>query len=222
MTPILTCPNCERRWSTKDCAARETILCDCGKGIVVPDVRSKAVAAASCATEAANELLAFAREGNQLGSTAFSISVGEKLADAFRLAIDAQGGADDDDEALLYAEAGRYLNPMSAETVKAAAPTCAAALAKGDIRSATDALTHDTLPKVGETFDTQGRARAQVAIADFVERLIQLQAPVIAACTGIADDYMTSESHHPGFVLIPTMKFVAIVDALGGEGQANG
>lgn len=34
------------------------------------------------------------------------------------------------------------------------------------------------------------------------------------ACEGIADDYMTSEAHHPNHVLIPTAKFNAIVDAL--------
>lgn len=27
------------------------------------------------------------------------------------------------------------------------------------------------------------------------------------ALSGIADDYMTSEQHHPGYVLIPTAKF---------------
>lgn len=33
------------------------------------------------------------------------------------------------------------------------------------------------------------------------------------ACEGIADDYMTSETHHPGYVLIPTAKFEQIVAA---------
>jgi chromosome segregation ATPase len=28
-----------------------------------------------------------------------------------------------------------------------------------------------------------------------------------AALSGVADDYMTSEQHHPGYVLIPTAKF---------------
>ena len=111
MTPLLACPNCERNWSTRDCAARETILCDCGFGIVVPDARSKAIAAASCAAEASNELLAFAREGNQLGATAYSVSVGEKLADALRLAIDAQGGPEDQEEALFYTRICDYLDP---------------------------------------------------------------------------------------------------------------
>lgn len=109
-SPILTCPNCERQWSTVDCAPRETILCDCGFGMVVPDARSKAMAAASSGAEAVHELLAFAREGNQLANTAYSVSVGEKLADAFRLAIDAQGGPEDDDEAQFYHAALKYLD----------------------------------------------------------------------------------------------------------------
>lgn len=108
---ILSCPNCDRSWSTRDCAARNTIICECGFGLAVPDTRSKAIAAASCASEAANELLNFAREGHQLGDTAFSVSVGEKLADAFRLSIEAQGGPDDADEALLYTRLCDYLDP---------------------------------------------------------------------------------------------------------------
>jgi hypothetical protein len=111
MNALLKCPNCERRWSTEDCATRATILCDCGFGLAVPDVRSLAVAAASSAAEAVHELLAFAREGNQLGDTAYAVSVGEKLADAFRLAIDAQGGPEDDAEAQLYAACAHYLDP---------------------------------------------------------------------------------------------------------------
>ncbi|WIW88993.1 hypothetical protein K3M67_03145 [Sphingobium sp. V4] len=71
--------------------------------------RSKATAAASLAAEAVNELLNFAREGNQLDNTAYSVSVGENLADAFRLAIDAQGGPEDEQEAQFYAAALRYL-----------------------------------------------------------------------------------------------------------------
>lgn len=34
------------------------------------------------------------------------------------------------------------------------------------------------------------------------------------AVEGIADDYMTSETHHPGYVLIPTWKFEQIVASL--------
>jgi hypothetical protein len=34
-----------------------------------------------------------------------------------------------------------------------------------------------------------------------------------AAIAGISDDYMTSEHHHPGYVLIPTAKFEQIRDA---------
>lgn len=33
---------------------------------------------------------------------------------------------------------------------------------------------------------------------------------VVEAAEGIADDYMTSEQHHPGYVLIPTERFEAI------------
>jgi len=77
------------------------------------DARTQAIAAASSAAEAVHELLAFAREGNQLGNTAFSVSVGEKLADAFRLSIEAQGGPDDDDEARCYAAAVKYLDPAA-------------------------------------------------------------------------------------------------------------
>ena len=40
------------------------------------------------------------------------------------------------------------------------------------------------------------------------------QAAVAAALQGFADDYMTSENHHPGYVLIPTAKFDAIRAAL--------
>ncbi|WP_037514282.1 hypothetical protein [Sphingobium xenophagum] len=42
------------------------------------------------------------------------------------------------------------------------------------------------------------------------------EALVSAACDGIADDYMTSEKHHPGYVLIPSAKFEAILAALKG------
>jgi hypothetical protein len=37
---------------------------------------------------------------------------------------------------------------------------------------------------------------------------------LIAAVIGIDDDFMTSETHHPGYVLIPTAKFEAIRTAL--------
>jgi len=38
---------------------------------------------------------------------------------------------------------------------------------------------------------------------------------LVEACSGIDADYMTSEQHHPGHVLIPTAKFEAIIAALG-------
>lgn len=34
------------------------------------------------------------------------------------------------------------------------------------------------------------------------------------ACEGLSDDYMTSETHHPGWVLIPQSKFDAICNAI--------
>jgi len=37
---------------------------------------------------------------------------------------------------------------------------------------------------------------------------------LMAALAGFADDYMTSETHHPGYVLIPTEKFERIRAAL--------
>jgi len=38
---------------------------------------------------------------------------------------------------------------------------------------------------------------------------------LMEALRGFADDYMTSETHHPGYVLIPTSKFERICSALG-------
>lgn len=54
-------------------------------------------------------------------------------------------------------------------------------------------------------------ARHRLATRDgAVERLRE-------ACAGIVDDYMTSEAHHPGYVLIPTAKFEAIRSATSGS-----
>ena len=72
--------------------------------------RAAALTASMRAAEAVHELAKFAREGNQMGSAAFSISVAENLADAIRLAIDAQGGPEDEDEAQFYAAVTRYLD----------------------------------------------------------------------------------------------------------------
>ncbi|ETI62993.1 hypothetical protein C100_14870 [Sphingobium sp. C100] len=82
------------------------------EAVVGPGVesRTKATIAATRAIEAVYELLKFAREGNQMASTAYAISVAENLADAIRLAIDAQGGPEDDDEAQFYAAVTRYLD----------------------------------------------------------------------------------------------------------------
>ncbi|KMS54704.1 hypothetical protein [Sphingobium cupriresistens] len=74
------------------------------------EARSKASMAATRASEAVYELLKFAREGNQMATTAFAISVAENLADAIRLSIDAQGGPEDEDEAQFYAAVTRYLD----------------------------------------------------------------------------------------------------------------
>jgi len=38
---------------------------------------------------------------------------------------------------------------------------------------------------------------------------------LLEAVRPIADDFMTSETHHPGYVLIPTARFDAIRAALG-------
>lgn len=39
----------------------------------------------------------------------------------------------------------------------------------------------------------------------------------LAALTGIRDDYMTSEQHHPGYVLIPAERFDALCKAADGS-----
>ena len=53
-----------------------------------------------------------------------------------------------------------------------------------------------TLQRLGQEFDGEGEP---VGLLEAVE--------------GIDDDYMTSEKHHPGYVLIPTAKFEQIVAA---------
>lgn len=72
--------------------------------------RAAALTGAMRAAEAVHELMKFAREGQQMTACAFSISVAENLADAIRLAIDAQGGPEDEDEAQFYAAVTRYLD----------------------------------------------------------------------------------------------------------------
>ena len=94
------------------------------------------------------------------------------------------------------------------------APANMAGTRGGSIRSAIAGLLKDTLPIAGETYDADGRAELQSAIMDLVDALIWREAPVSVACDGIADDYMTSETHHPGHVLIPAAKFEQIVAAL--------
>jgi hypothetical protein len=65
-------------------------------------------------------------------------------------------------------------------------------------------------------FDTLELAKA-AAQADYEQRVLSTLIPgdnLRKAVEGIDDDYMTSEHHHPGYVLIPTAKFEAIRDAL--------
>jgi PHD/YefM family antitoxin component YafN of YafNO toxin-antitoxin module len=47
---------------------------------------------------------------------------------------------------------------------------------------------------------------------------------IVEAVSGIADDYMTSETHHPGYVLIPVAKFEQLrrADALSRAIQQGG
>lgn len=47
-----------------------------------------------------------------------------------------------------------------------------------------------------------------------IEELEAAAAGLREACEGIDRDYMTSDEHHPGYVLIPTAKFDAIRAAL--------
>jgi len=54
-----------------------------------------------------------------------------------------------------------------------------------------------------ETKDVLWFARHRLRLA----ALASAPAGVIAAVRGITDDYMTSEAHHPGYVLIPTARF---------------
>ena len=72
--------------------------------------RAAALTGAMRAAEAVHELMKFAREGNQMATAAFAISVVENLADAIRLALNAQGGPEDEDEARFYAAVKQYLD----------------------------------------------------------------------------------------------------------------
>lgn len=58
--------------------------------------------------------------------------------------------------------------------------------------------------------DTPAEWRAVMAIQHAFE---QRDRKLRDACDGIDADYMTSEKHHPGYVLIPTVKFQAIIAA---------
>jgi hypothetical protein len=50
--------------------------------------------------------------------------------------------------------------------------------------------------------------------------ILPLHEACVEALRGIGDDYMTSERHHPGYVLIPTAKFEQIQAALSALDQA--
>jgi hypothetical protein len=67
-------------------------------------------------------------------------------------------------------------------------------------------------------------ARDEYDISDVMGALEDNYEPMLVkAVQGIADDYMTSEKHHPGYVLIPTSKFEAICAAIAAtstEGRA--
>jgi len=86
-----------------------------------PGARSKALAGALAAIEAGGELARFAHEGAAFTHTAFAISVGEKLADAARLAIVAQGGPEDEEEGQFLAAIVKYLGLTHADFAAPAA-----------------------------------------------------------------------------------------------------
>lgn len=88
----------------------------------------------------------------------------------------------------------------------------------------------DYLPQWMET--TAGRLLREGASADgmrihaadalrAIQSVLDREAGLRAACTGIDDDYMTSESHHPGHVLIPTDRFERIRAALSAGPQGE-
>jgi hypothetical protein len=58
------------------------------------------------------------------------------------------------------------------------------------------------------------RAEDVVELLNDLTPASQLNHDLRSAVEGIADDYMTSDNHHPGYVLIPTAKFEAIRSAL--------
>lgn len=71
------------------------------------------------------------------------------------------------------------------------------------------------LTKAGDLFDLP---LAVDCVADALARtrlaaLASAPGGVIAAVRGITDDYMTSEVHHPGYVLIPTERFDMLREA---------
>lgn len=68
-------------------------------------------------------------------------------------------------------------------------------------------------------------AKANPDICELLDRIANATtaqpdiAALVEAATGIDDDYMTSDAHHPGYVLIPTAKFEAIRAAISAAGH---
>jgi hypothetical protein len=69
----------------------------------------------------------------------------------------------------------------------------------------TDSLDQDWSPKDGAKYCVE----ALLYSSDICDRIAATRKPsaLVEAITGISDDYMTSENHHPGYVLIPTLRF---------------
>jgi hypothetical protein len=99
----------------------------------------------------------------------------------------------------------------------------------GYIRAEADRIASEN--KLPEEFTREAWAGVRTLMddADALLSLIgQAQAPapasseLVEALKGFDDDYMTSEAHHPGYVLIPTAKFEAIRQALSANSVEGG
>lgn len=91
------------------------------------------------------------------------------------------------------------------------------------------ALIDEIEPILRAALAQQGSATSGDAVVAVIERAQQIipeyqvnwHAAAYQALSGIDDDYMTSEKHHPGYVLIPTAKFeqlCAVLRPTRGEG----
>lgn len=67
-----------------------------------------------------------------------------------------------------------------------------------------------------------GDGRLDDVDLDAADTILALDNTLRSAVEGIGDDYMTSERHHPGYVLIPTAKFDAILAALSPTASMTG